>query len=393
MSTKGKSYSSKSFSRVFRRVFPNKYLKKLTGNHAIDRYSRKLFFTGFLIFMLLVILLRPKGTALRDLQTNSKAKFYQEMSGMPAAAHSSIGERLKKIPVEVMDQLLERAQREFKRQYHWKEPLFPRVKIFDTTTFSVSPEHFEWAANNGKRAAARFVFVMDHKTGGITKIIDAHETTSDNTVFETVVKGTRPGLTWVFDRGFNRLSTLKGITDKKGHFVTRWSGSFSWKIKSRRKISKDDRLTGGWEIVADEVGIAGADSNPGQMIGRKITCRHPGKKEPFIVFTDLMDAHANRLVKLYVARWPIEVFFRHVKTTIGSIHFPARSVEGVHNWLVLIALSILFVQILTFNRDNKEEERLNGENYSFITRCRETWLIIMNEFYDRCHGQKCGIAT
>lgn len=393
MSKKSKVITSKRFSRTFRRVFSKKYLKKLVRAHTIDQHSKKLFFSGFLTFMVLIILLRPKGTALRDLETYSQAKFIQELSGMPAAAHSSIGERLKKIPVEMMDQLLERAQKELGKRYRWKEPLFPRVKIFDTTTFSVSPKHFEWAANNGKRNAARFVFVMDHKSGGIGKIIDAHETTSDNSVFETVVKNTRPGLTWVFDRGYNRLTTLKGIVKKRGHFITRWSGSFSWTVKSRRKISKDDQLTDGWEIIADEIGTAGADSNPGQMTGRKITCRHPDKKDLFIIFTDIMKAHANRLVKMYVARWPIEVYFRHVKSTLGTLHFPSRSPEGIHNWLVLVALSILLIQDITFKRHKKEKERLNATGFPFTSRWREVWLIIMDEAHDRYHGEGYGEIT
>jgi len=223
-----------SFSKTFWKVFPKQFLTSHVNRSQVDRFTRKLFFVNFLLFLLVVMFIRPSCLTSRELEAKSKQEYIQNLSGMPSAAHSSIVERLARISPDLMDILLERAQNYLQKQCHWKSSVFPKLKIFDTTTWSVTSKHFDWAARNGKRQAARFVYVLDQRTGGIDRIIDAHKSTSDNDVFEAVVRGLKPGETYVFDRGYNRFTTLQRITQQGGHFVTRWKKGYTWTpLKSR----------------------------------------------------------------------------------------------------------------------------------------------------------------
>lgn len=375
----------RSFTKTFRKVYPKHFLRQQIKRSQVDRYVRKLFFVNFILFLIVVVLLRPSCLATRDLEAKSQQFYIQHLTGISTAAHSSIAERLARLPPDLMDTMLNQAQQYLKSQCHWKAPIFPRLKVFDTTTWSVSAKHFDWAANNGKRNAARFVFVMDARTGGIERIIDAHISTSDNDVFEAVIRDMRRGETFVFDRGYNRFTTLKRIVQQGGHFVTRWKKNYSWKGRKRRKLPANTQLPGQWQLVSDTVGTAGTKDNPGQLEARRIVCWHPATEmhpeKWFILWTDLMHVKAKKIVRIYVARWPIEVFFRHIKSKLRTVYFPTRSPAGVHNWLVIIALSVVFMLIMTAS-DHKDRVKSLGEpTFPFLAYWRQLEVAVMNELF------------
>lgn len=375
----------RSFTKTFRKVYPKHFLCQQIKRFHVDRYVRKLFFANFVLFLIVVVLVRPSCLTTRELEAKSQQCYIQHITGMPAAAHSSIAKRLTRLPPDLMDTMLDRAQQYLKSQCHWKTPIFPRLKVFDTTTWSVSTKHFDWAANNGKRNAARFVFVMDQHTGGIERIIDAHMSTSDNDVFEAVIQGMRRGETFVFDRGYNRFTTLKRIVQRGGHFVTRWKKNYRWKGRKRRKLPVNTTLQDQWQLVSDTVGTAGTKDNPGQMEARRIVCRHPATKTHpekwFILWTDLMHVKAKNIVQMYVARWPIEVFFRHIKSKLRTVHFPTRSPAGVHNWLVVIALSVVFMLIMTSSHHQDRVKSLGERSFPFLFYWRQLEVQFMNEAF------------
>lgn len=179
----------RSFSKTFPKVFPKQFLNKHVKRFQVNRFTRKLIFVNFLLFLLAVVFIRPSCLTTRELACKNEQFYIQNLSNMPKSTHSSIVDRLAKVPPDLMAILLEQAQKYLQNQCHWKSPVFPKLKVFDTTTWSVSPNHFEWAAWNGKRKAAQFVYVFDQRTGGIDRIIDAHTSTSDNDAFDTVIRG------------------------------------------------------------------------------------------------------------------------------------------------------------------------------------------------------------
>jgi hypothetical protein len=284
------------------------------------------------------------------------------------------------------------------------------MKVFDTTTWSVAKEHFEWAANNGKRGAVRFVFVMDGRTGLPERLVDASMSTSDNDVFANVVGTTRPGTVWVFDRGYSRLETMKGITQARGHFITRWNASYKWRRIKKRTLDPDEKLSEEWEIITDEIGVVGAADNPGQMVCRRITCqrRHTSiashatsnpstapkssqkpstDDQTFTILTDIRQARPAKLVRMYIARWPIEVMFRHIKSSLGTVHFPVRSPKGIHNFLVLLCLSLIMIEVLGEPKTRPSSQgAFQSYQYPFREYWRRTQTLIENEAFELGKG-------
>jgi len=121
------------------------------------------------------------------------------------------------------------------------------------------------------------------------------------------------------------------------------------------------------------------------MLARRIVCYRPAKdKRPaqsFVIWTDRLDLKAKKLVKMYVARWSIEVFFRHLKSNLRTVHFPTRSPIGVHNWLVVIALSIVFMLIMTSSESKGRIKSLGEQSFPFLSRWRQLEIQLMNEAF------------
>ncbi len=72
MPSKAPDFSPNSFKKTFRRVFPAHFLKQEITRSKVDKYARKLFFTNFVMFLLLVIMLRPSCLTTRELETKSQ---------------------------------------------------------------------------------------------------------------------------------------------------------------------------------------------------------------------------------------------------------------------------------------------------------------------------------
>ena len=389
MSRKNQKKRKQRDYNLWNQIFSPKWVYQLIKTYDLDKGIKKLFFRTFIFFLLTTIILDAPQVASRDLESHSRRTKYKALTGIPTVSHSSICARLNRLPPVALDELLTHAQDYARQQIHAKSQTLPRMKAFDTTTWSVTHQHFDWAAHNGKRAAARFVFVMNYKTGLPERIVDASSSTSDNVVFEEVISQTRCGTIWVFDRGYSRLETIKRIVQRQGHFITRWSTSYSWIWLKKRQLRKDGLLTNGWVIIADEIGWVGASGNPGRAIYRRIICQHLETGKTFIIFTDLRKPRAAKLVEMYVLRWPIEVTFRHIKSSLKTMHFPSRSPHGLHNWLVIVALAIIFIDLLAHSA---ADNRLRGPmtpQYPFRESRRLTQELIENElFFDVFYTSK-----
>ena len=109
---------------------------------------------------------------------------------------------------------------------------------------------------------------------------------------------------------------------------------------------------------------------------RRITCRNKKDGSTFVVMTDERNWAANKIVTMYVYRWPIEVLFRHIKTNLNVIHFPSHDPQGVRNWMLFVMLSLIFV--LTVTLDGRSDYRISlmARNSQFKPLLRLTQILI-----------------
>ena len=83
---------------------------------------------------------------------------------------------------------------------------------------------------------------------------------------------------------------------------------------------------------------------------------------------------------MYLLRWSIEVIFRHIKSSLGVVHFPVHSLAGVHNWLVIVALSVIFVDLLAVPARSQPVTNLIRPHYPFRTYWRTVNVQLENEW-------------
>ena len=60
-----------------------------------------------------------------------------------------------------------------------------------------------------------------------------------------------------------------------------------------------------------------------RLIIRKITCQSPSGRAKFTVITDDRSLTVAKAIYMYAYRWPIEVLFRHVKSSLHLVRFPS----------------------------------------------------------------------
>jgi transposase len=213
-------------------------------------------------------------------------------------------------------------------------------------------------------------------------VIDASKNLNDNKVFERAISASKSGKVFVFDKGFNSFSILRKIMKENKHFITRWKKNYRFQVLYRRKINPNEKLEGDWILERDEIVLLGTNSERNSLKVRKITCRNTKDNSTFIVMTDDRNLAANKVVTMYVYRWPIEVMFRHIKTNLNIYHFPSHDPQGVRNWILFVMLSVLFIQLMTLDGRSDYTISLMARKSRFKPLIRETqrkideWIII-----------------
>ncbi len=319
---------------------------RLNKTFGLDTNKEKTKFRAFCLFIIITMINHPGTLSLRELKSQSEMENTQLLSGQQPLSHTAIGERLKELPSECLRCVLNSVIRKYKRTLKHKSKFPKGMKVFDITTYSVSAEHYSWASERQSRANVRFLVGMNSYSGTPDAIADASSNLNDNYHFQKAVSLLKNARYLVFDKGFNKFKTLKDIVLKGKHFVTRWKENYVFDFINARKLNPNEKLDGNWKIEADEIGYIGSDDNNTKLRVRRITCRDTKSKKSFVVMTSDLVLPASKIVQMYAFRWPIEVLFRHIKSSLHIIHLPSHNPVGVMNWLLFAFLSLVIIQLL-----------------------------------------------
>jgi hypothetical protein len=179
----------------------------------------------------------------------------------------------------------------------------------------------------GELFGAKLLAVQDMRTQQAIAIeVDADGEAADNPLVPGVVARIRalvdsgPRL-WVGDRAFCDFKLLGLLSENADHFVVRFNTSCGFHADPTQKIRRGKDADG--RAFQEEWGWLGKTNNPHRIRVRKITVIRPGKTDPLILVTSLLDADkypADDLLTLYRSRWGIEVMFQHVVQTFDLRH-------------------------------------------------------------------------
>ena len=97
-----------------------------------------------------------------------------------------------------------------------------------------------------------------------------------------------------------------------------------------------------------------------------------------------MDWNAQRIITLYLQRWPIETFYQDGKTSLGLDEYRMRSAEaiGKHWCLVFVAYSLLHLTCLPAVPD-----RTKGLIQTMGDACRQQGRVLLQRLLVFVHDQ------
>ena len=233
-----------------------------------------------------------------------------------------------------------------------KEVDINKVKIFDSTTFTLFVDIFTGAGRNK---------ITGRKKGGIKAhvMLALHSLVPEMIWLSSASKNDKDflgqlnpkcGEVYIFDKGYVNYTVYENFTQLGAFYVTRLADNANYDVLEEVKIDYLESQTTG--IIKDQ--IISLKLGKGTMRARLVIFRSATKRKVYTFITNMFDAQATTIAKLYKNRWEIEPFFKQLKQNFELRAFYSDSSEGIKTqiWLAMIA-NLIFTVI---QRQTKQAE-------------------------------------
>jgi len=147
------------------------------------------------------------------------------------------------------------------------------------------------------------------------------------------------GVTYIADRGYMSFSLFNQINTKGAFFIIRVKKRLVYTL--REELSFDLPLQ--WQPYLSKVTDykITCDNDKKNEIYRLIT--FAVNDETYFIMSNRFDLKTHEIIMLYAYRWQVELLFRCIKRTFGSLHLWSHDSKGVeiHFYIYLIAYVLL----------------------------------------------------
>lgn len=224
-----------------------------------------------------------------------------------------------------------------------KEVNINKVKLFDSTTFTLFVDVFTGAGRNkisGKKKGGIKAHVMLSLHSLVPEMVWMSSASKNDKDFLGQLNP-KKGEVYIFDKGYVNYTAYDNFTEKEAFYVTRISENAVFSVESEAEIDYlESQTTGVWkdQIISLKVGEK-------IMKARLVTFKSAIKGKVFRFITNMFEVQATTVAKLYKNRWEIEPFFKQLKQNFELKAFYSDSREGIQTqiWLALIANLIFTV--------------------------------------------------
>lgn len=164
---------------------------------------------------------------------------------------------------------------------------------------------------------------------------------SDHRCIDPVIEWGRKGLTYLFDRGYFKLSFFQKLQDSGNFFITRWKDSCPGHVVEVLK-EYTGRTWSGFRLHQDllvELGEDEKSAYPGRL---RAVLAFDEKGQLWTLLTNRLDLTALEVCLLYRDRWAIETFWRTLKRSLDLRELKVANA----NALMILTLTSLIAYCL-----------------------------------------------
>ncbi len=343
---------------------PLDLIDKAVSEFNSDKSYKKLKTKEHLVFMLYGVVgkLESLNGLIRSLPFLGKALIYFGITELPARSTFADANRNRKSDVfgKLYSLLVEHYKNQLSGSYLSglidKKIDMKRVKIFDSTTFTLFVDVFTGSGRNkieGKKKGGIKAHVLLSLHSLIPEIVWMSAASKNDKDFLGQLKPLK-GEIYVFDKGYVNYNYYYNWTEMGVFFVTRLNDNASYEVIEQKTILERDAEIDG--ILTDQIISLKTDKGP--LKARIITLKSLTTGKTYTFVSNLFNVAATTIAKLYKNRWEIEPFFKQLKQNFELKGFYSDSKEGIKTqvWIAMIA-NLIFTVI---HRQIKQAESFSA---------------------------------
>lgn len=339
---------------------PSHLIDQAVADKDSDRYYKKLKTKEHLIFMLYGVVgkLESLNGLIKSLPFLGKNLSCFGVSTLPARSTLADANRNRKS--DVFEKLYELLVNYYRPQLSGtylcghidKKVDIKKVKIFDSTTFTLFVDVFTGAGRNkieGKKKGGIKAHMLLSLHSLVPEIVWMSAASKNDKDFLGQLKP-NAGEIYIFDKGYVNYNYYYEWTESGVFYVTRLNGNASYEVISEKSILDRDAEMDG--VLKDQTILLKTDKGP--LKARLVQFKSLTTDKTYTFVSNMFELSATTIAKLYKNRWEIEPFFKQLKQNFELKGFYSDSKEGIKTqiWIALIA-NLIFTVI---HRQIKQSE-------------------------------------
>lgn len=316
-----------------------------------DKYYKKLKTKEHLAFMLYGVIgkLESLNGLIKSLPFLGKTLIYLGITELPARSTLADANRNRNSDVfgKLYGLLVKYYQTQLSDTYLSgvlnREVDIKKIKIFDSTTFTLFVDVFTGAGRNK---------ISGKKKGGVKAhtLLSLHSLVPDIVWMSAASKNDKDflgqltpqkGEIYIFDKGYVNYGYYSDWTETGVFYVTRLNENGRYTVLSEESITERDAEING--VLKDQ--IISLEGKKGPFKARLVTFKSLTNGKVYTFLSNMFEVAATTIARLYKNRWEIEPFFKQLKQNFELKGFYSDSREGIKTqiWVALIANLIFTV--------------------------------------------------
>jgi len=343
---------------------PEYLLHRAVADHNSDKGYKKLKTKQQLAFMLYGIVgkLESLNGLIKSLPFLGTTLSYFEITELPARSTLADANRNRKSDVfgTLYGLLVEYYKKQLSSTYLSglieKTVDIEKIKIFDSTTFTLFVDVFTGAGRNkisGKKKGGIKAHILLSLHSLVPEIVWMSAASKNDKDFLGQLNP-QSGEIYVFDKGYVNYNYYFDWTGQGIFFVTRLNENARYEVLSEKTILQADAKIDG--ILKDQ--LIELQTGKGSLQVRLVTFLSLTTGKTYTFVSNMFEVEATTIAKLYKNRWEIEPFFKQLKQNFELKGFYSDSKEGIKTqiWIAMIA-NLIFTVI---HRQTKQAETFSA---------------------------------